>query len=77
MLVVSEHPTRRERTYTGMVISFTNEDYPIDSVEPHEGALVITTQVSQVDMRRMMIDNGSSVDILYSHAYQRMNLEGR
>lgn len=25
----------------------------------------------------MMIDNGSSVDILYSHAYQRLDLQGK
>lgn len=46
-------------------------------MEPHEGALVITAQVGAVDMRRIMMDNGFSVDILYNHAYQRMDLEGR
>lgn len=66
----------KDRAYLGTVISFTDEDYPSESVEPHKGALVITTQVGSVDMRRMMIGNGSSVDILYSHAYQRLDLEG-
>lgn len=28
-------------------------------------------------MKRMMIDHGSSIDILYTHAYQRLDLEGR
>lgn len=38
---------------------------------------MITAQVGLMDMKRMIIDNGSSVDILYSHAYQRLDLEGR
>lgn len=38
---------------------------------------MITAQVGPVDMRRIMVDNGSSVDIIYSHTYQRLDLEGR
>lgn len=68
VLAVSEHPAKRDRAYLGTVLSFLDEDYPVESVEPHEGALVITAQVGPIDMRRMMIGNGSSVDILYSHA---------
>lgn len=42
ILIVSEQLIRRDRPYPDMVISFTDEDYPPESVEPHEGALVIT-----------------------------------
>lgn len=77
ILTVSKQPAMRDRAYPGTVISFTDEDYPPESVEPHKGALMITAQVGPVDMRRMMIDNGSSVDILYSNAYQRLNLGGQ
>lgn len=38
---------------------------------------MITAQVGPVDVRRIMIDNGSSVDILYAYAYQRLDIEGR
>lgn len=75
--MVSEQPVRRDRPYPGTVISFFDEDYPPESVEPREGALVITAQVGPVDMRRIMMDNGSLVDILYTHSYQRLDLEGR
>lgn len=68
MLTVSD-TVKKDRAFPGTVISFSDEDYLVESVEPHEGALVITAQVGPVDMKMMMIDNGSSVDILYSHAY--------
>lgn len=77
VLMVSEQPTQRDLPYPGIIISLSDEDYPSESVEPHERALVITVKVGPVDMRRIMIDNGTSVDILYSHAYLRLDLEGR
>lgn len=77
ILTVFEQPARRDRLYPGTIIYFFDKDYPPKSVEPHEGALVITAQVGPVDMRRIIINNGSSVDILYTHVYQRLDLEGR
>lgn len=76
ILTVFEQPARRDRLYPNTIISFTDNDFPPESVEPHEGALVIIAQVRPVDVRRIMIDNGSLVDVLYSHAYQRLDLEG-
>lgn len=66
---MSKQPTQRDRPYPDTVISFSDEDYTFESVKPHKGALVITAQVGPMDMMRIMIDNRSSVDILYSHAY--------
>lgn len=77
VLTVSKQPTRKDQAFPDTVISFIDEDYPFESMEPYEGALMITAQVGPMNVRRMMIDNGSSVDILYSHAYQRLDLEGR
>lgn len=77
VLTVFAQPARKDRAYLDTVISFNNEDCPFESVEPYEGALLITTQVRPLDMRRMMMDKGSSMDILYSHTYQRLDLEGQ
>nr|XP_023927593.1 uncharacterized protein LOC112038995 [Quercus suber] len=38
----------------------------------HDDALVITLQVGDFNMHRVLIDNGSSVDILYYPAFQQM-----
>lgn len=75
-MALSNQPLKGERPYPNTIIFFSDVDYSSDMVEPHEGALVITTQVRPVDMRRIMIDNGSSVDIIYSHTYQMIDLEG-
>lgn len=64
VLTVSKQPSRRDRLFPDTVISFTNEDYPSESIEPHEGALAITAQVRTMEIKIIMIDNSSSVDIL-------------
>ena len=41
---------------------------------PHTGALVITTQVANSNIHRLMVDDGSAIDILYLNPYKRIGL---
>ena len=41
---------------------------------PHDNAIVITLLIADYSTRRVLIDNGSSADILYYPAFQQMNL---
>ena len=74
----------RERIHVVQCIS-TNEgvrsiDKPItfpsiDSnrvILPHEDALVLTLRVDSFDLRKILIDLGSSVDLLQMLAYRQM-----
>ena len=42
---------------------------------PHCDALVIKAMVANNDVCRILVDNGSSVNILYFQAYERMGLK--
>lgn len=77
VLSMSDQPVRQERQYSGTIISFSDEEYFSEPIEPHEEALIITGQVGSLDMKRIITDNGSSVDILYAHTYRRVDLEGK
>jgi hypothetical protein len=55
------------------VISFSEEDAR-GTHQPHDDALVVTINIAGFTTRRVMIDNGSSADILYLPAYQQMKL---
>ena len=41
---------------------------------PHNDAIVITLLIADYITRRVLVDNGSSVDILYYPAFQQMRL---
>ena len=56
------------------VISFSEEDAR-GTHQPHDDAIVVTINIAGFTTRRVMIDNGSSADILYLPAYQQMRLD--
>ena len=41
---------------------------------PHDDALVISIRVGEYNVHRMLVDNGSSADILYYPAFQQMGI---
>ena len=41
---------------------------------PHNDPLVITTTIGKMNVHQTLVDNGSSVDILYLGAYEKMGL---
>ncbi|GAV62523.1 hypothetical protein CFOL_v3_06046, partial [Cephalotus follicularis] len=52
------------------VISFSEADY--EGVRlPHDNSVVVTLQVALFTMKRILIDSGSSADILYKHAFDQ------
>ncbi|XP_074374473.1 uncharacterized protein LOC141714876 [Apium graveolens] len=54
-----------------LVISFSSKDY--EGVNHHNNAtLVVTMDIFDNEVRRMLIDNGSSVNILFKHTMDRM-----
>ena len=68
VMEISRNPSARN------VISFSDEDY--EGREPnHNEALVINSDVAGHDVHKMLVDNGSAVDIIFLHALNRMNIE--
>ena len=41
---------------------------------PHSDAFVVTTWVTNINVHRMLVDNGSAIDIIYLDTYKRMGL---
>ena len=52
-------------------ISFTEEDTR-QLRHPHDDALVINLSIADFNTRRVLVDNGSSVDIIYYIVFQQM-----
>ncbi|XP_074376852.1 uncharacterized protein LOC141718368 [Apium graveolens] len=50
------------------IISFSDEDSSPNIIRGHQDALVIIAKIGTNTVKKILIDNGSSVDILYQHA---------
>lgn len=59
--------------YAVVPITFSAEDCHAGFF-PHTDALVISANISRAEIRRILIDEGSSVDILFASAYDKMEL---
>ncbi|GAV68325.1 hypothetical protein CFOL_v3_11828, partial [Cephalotus follicularis] len=55
------------------VITFSEADY--EGVRlPHDDSVVVTLLVELFTMKRILIDSGSSTDILYKHAFDQLRI---
>ena len=55
------------------IIGFSKDDAR-HLYHPHDDALVVSLRVGDYNVHRMLVDNGSSADILYYPAFQQMGI---
>ncbi|XP_023911980.2 uncharacterized protein LOC112023598 [Quercus suber] len=56
------------------ILGFSDED-KVGTIQPYDDALVITLRIGGYDVKRVMVDQGSAVKIIYSDLYKGLNLE--
>ena len=54
-------------------LSFSDED-KVGTIQPHDDTLVITLKIEGYDMKRVMVDQGSGIEIMYPNLYKGLNL---
>ena len=57
------------------VISFLVDDYPEGFNWQHDDPMVITTIIHNYSIKRILVDEGSSVDILYNDTTASMGIK--
>ena len=65
---------KRARVELPLVIGFSDED-KIRTIQPHDDALVITLRIGGYDVKKVMVDQGSTVEIMYHDLYKGLNLK--
>ncbi|XP_065629420.1 uncharacterized protein LOC136067450 [Quercus suber] len=56
-----------------LVLGFSDED-KAGTIQPHEDALVVTLRIGGYDVKRVMVDQGSAVEIMYPDLFRGLNL---
>ena len=57
-----------------LVLGFSDED-KLGTIQPHDDTLAVTLRIGGYDVKRVMIDQGSGVEIMYSDLYKGLNLK--
>ena len=65
---------KRAKVELPLVMGLLDED-KIGTIQPHDDALVITLQIEGYDVNRVMVDQGSTVEIMYPDLYKGLNLK--
>jgi hypothetical protein len=70
--VINDGPTARPE-WAKVPIIITKEDFLLKSTN-HNDAMVIKVNIAGWVIRKVLVDNGSSADILFLKTFEKMNL---
>ena len=65
---------KRTKMNVPLVLSFLDADKQ-GTIQPHDDALVVTLRIGGFDVKRVMIDQGSAVEIMYPDLYKGLGLK--
>ena len=57
-------------------MGFLDED-KVGTIQPHDDALVITLRIGGYDVKRVPVDQGNAVEIMYLDLYKGLNLRSK
>ena len=69
-----ERESKRARVGATPLIGFSEEDKQ-GTIQPHDDALVVTLRIGGYDMKRVLVDQGSAVEVMYPDLYKGLNLK--
>ncbi|KAK3042098.1 hypothetical protein RJ639_001800 [Escallonia herrerae] len=71
--IASQPPNKKSKTVPVAAITFFDKDSK-DIKTPHDDPFVIAIKAENFDVKRVLIDNGSSTEILFYDAFKNMNI---
>ena len=67
---------KRAKVLIQPTLGFSNED-KAGTIQPYDDALVVTLRIGGYDVRRVLVDQGSVVEIMYPDLFKGLNLNPR
>ena len=65
---------KRSKVNVQPALSFSDED-KVRTSQPYDDALVVTLRIGGYDLKRVLVDQGSGVEIMYPNLYKRLRLK--
>ena len=64
---------KRSRMEVQSTLSFSDED-KVGTLQPHDDALVVTLKIGGYDVKRVLVDQGSGIEIMYPDLFKGLKL---
>ncbi|XP_050242507.1 uncharacterized protein LOC126691519 [Quercus robur] len=68
-----ERESKRSKKGSLLILEFSDEDKK-GTIQPHDNALVVTLRIKGFDVKRVLVDPGSAVEVMYPDLYKGLNL---
>ena len=65
---------KKSRMEVQLALTFSNED-KVGTLQPHDDALVVTLRIKQYDVKRVLVNQGSSVEIMYLDLFKGLKMK--
>ena len=56
------------------MLSFSDKD-KVGTIQPHDNALVVILKIGGYDVKRVLVDQGRKIEIMYPDLYKGLNLK--
>ena len=70
----SNSEPKKPKIEAPLVLGFLTDD-KIRTIQPHDDALVVTLRIGGYDVKRVLVDQGSAIEIMYPDLYKGLNLK--
>ena len=68
-----ERESKRSKKGNSLILGFSNKDKK-GTIQPHDDALVVTLRIGGFDIKRVLVDPDSAVEVMYPDLYKGLNL---
>ena len=65
--------SKKAKKEASLVLGFSDEG-KVETIQPYDDALVITLRIGGYDVKRVLVDQGSAVEVMYPDLYKGLKL---
>ncbi|XP_050242264.1 uncharacterized protein LOC126691247 [Quercus robur] len=69
-----DRESKKAKKIATPILGFSNED-KVGTIQPHDDALVVTLRIGGYDVRRVLVDQGNAMEMMYPELYKGLNLK--
>ncbi|XP_030923341.1 uncharacterized protein LOC115950252 [Quercus lobata] len=68
-----DRESKRAKGMASPILGFLDED-KIETIQPHDDTLVVILRIGGYDVKRVLVDQGSAVEVMYPDLYKGLKL---